>query len=98
MEETPKTWIDELNDEGALLGDPDRAAVLSSMAWAAWRRREVDEEALSEMLERRASGGLRVWTLCSQIRSGFVDGKQLVCRASGVNAISLNGLGESEFT
>ena len=48
----PQAWLDELNDQAELLTDPDgRAAVLSEMAMAAHRRREVDAEQLSEMLE-----------------------------------------------
>ncbi|MEX5587055.1 hypothetical protein ABFV45_06215 [Pseudomonas urmiensis] len=48
----PRAWLDELNDQFALATDPDgRAAVLCAMAMAAHRRREVDADQLSEMLE-----------------------------------------------
>lgn len=48
----PRAWLDELNDQFALATDPDgRAAVLCAMALAAHRRREVDADQLSEMLE-----------------------------------------------
>ncbi|MFJ4347793.1 hypothetical protein [Pseudomonas sp. NPDC089401] len=52
MSELPRAWLDELNDEFALATDPDgRSAVLSEMAMAAHRRREVDADQLCEMLE-----------------------------------------------
>jgi hypothetical protein len=52
MSTLPRAWLDELNDHCALATDPDgRAAVLSEMAMAAYRRREVDADQLCEMLE-----------------------------------------------
>ncbi len=58
----PSAWLAELNDQSALVADPDgRAAVLSEMAMAAHRRQEVDADQLSEMLEFAESG--RLWAL-----------------------------------
>lgn len=58
----PKAWLDELNDQTALITDPDgRATVLSEMAYAAHRRQEVDEGDLVEMLEIVDSA--RLWAL-----------------------------------
>lgn len=58
----PQAWLAELNDQPALVADPDgRAAVLSEMAMAAHRRREVDADQLLEMLEFAESG--RLWAL-----------------------------------
>ncbi len=58
----PSAWLAELNDQSALIADPDgRAAVLSEMAMAAHRRQEVDADQLSEMLEFAESG--RLWAL-----------------------------------
>ncbi|WP_079229391.1 hypothetical protein [Pseudomonas putida] len=52
MSSLPRAWLDELNDQCELATDPDgRAAVLSEMAMAAHRRREVDADQLCEMLE-----------------------------------------------
>lgn len=52
MSTLPRAWLDELNDKFALATDPDgRAVVLSEMAMAAHRRREVDADQLCEMLE-----------------------------------------------
>ncbi|MEN5033796.1 hypothetical protein [Pseudomonas sp. TWI929] len=52
MSQLPRAWLDELNDEFELATDPEgRAAVLSEMAMAAHRRREVDADQLCEMLE-----------------------------------------------
>lgn len=52
MSTLPRAWLDEFNDHCALVTDPDgRAAVLSEMAMAAHRRREVDADQLCEMLE-----------------------------------------------
>ncbi|MBO9552774.1 hypothetical protein [Pseudomonas sp.] len=48
----PAAWLDELNDQPALVTDPEgRAAVPCEMAYAAHRRREIDSGELSEMLE-----------------------------------------------
>ncbi|MBF8802198.1 hypothetical protein [Pseudomonas asiatica] len=58
----PKAWLDELNDQFALITDPDgRAAVLDEMAYAAHRRREVSAENLVDMLE--LSEAARAWGL-----------------------------------
>ncbi|QHG64370.1 hypothetical protein [Pseudomonas putida] len=58
----PKPWLDELNDQFALITDPDgRAAVLDAMAYAAHRRREVSADDLVDMLE--LSEAARAWGL-----------------------------------
>lgn len=58
----PKPWLDELNDQFALVTDPDgRAAVLDEMAYAAHRRREVSADDLVDMLE--LSEAARAWGL-----------------------------------
>ncbi len=58
----PAAWLDELNDQSALITDPDgRAAVLCEMAYAAHRRREIDSGELSEMLEFAEAA--REWAL-----------------------------------
>ncbi|MFG0268424.1 hypothetical protein [Pseudomonas sp. zjy_14] len=58
----PAPWLAELNDEVALLTDPEgRAAVLSAMAYAALRRGEVDDGDLVDMLELAESA--RLWAL-----------------------------------
>ncbi|WP_445677618.1 hypothetical protein [Pseudomonas putida] len=58
----PQAWIDELNDQFALITDPEgRAAVLDEMAYAAHRRREVSAENLVDMLE--LSEAARAWGL-----------------------------------
>ena len=58
----PAGWIAELNDESALVADPDgRAAVLDEMAYAAHRRRDVSAEDLVDMLE--LSEAARYWAL-----------------------------------
>ncbi|AVD89673.1 MULTISPECIES: hypothetical protein [Pseudomonas] len=58
----PPAWLAELNDQGALVTDPDgRAAVLCEMAFAAHRRREVDDGELSDMLEFAEAA--RLWAL-----------------------------------
>jgi len=60
--ELPQAWLAELNDQVALVADPDgRAAVLSEMAYAARRRREVDDGDLVDMLEIVESA--RLWAL-----------------------------------
>ncbi len=62
MAGTPHAWLDELNDYTALINDPDgRALVLSEMVFAAYRRREVDSDQLSEMLEFAEAA--RYWAL-----------------------------------
>lgn len=58
----PKGWLVELSDQTALITDPDgRAAVLSEMAYAAHRRRDVDDNDLVDMLELAEAG--RMWAL-----------------------------------
>jgi len=60
--ELPQAWLAELNDQTALVADPDgRAAVLDEMAYAARRRREVDDGDLVDMLELVESA--RLWAL-----------------------------------
>ncbi|PYG79820.1 MULTISPECIES: hypothetical protein [unclassified Pseudomonas] len=60
--ELPQAWLAELNDQVALVADPDRrAAVLDEMAYAARRRREVDDGDLIDMLEIVESA--RLWAL-----------------------------------
>lgn len=60
--ELPLAWLAELNDQVALVADPDgRAAVLDEMAYAARRRREVDDGDLVDMLEIVESA--RLWAL-----------------------------------
>lgn len=58
----PQAWVAELDDQTALITDPDgRAAVLSEMAYAAHRRQEVDDGDLVDMLEIVESA--RLWAL-----------------------------------
>lgn len=58
----PQAWVAELDDQVALVEDPDgRAAVLSEMAYAAHRRQEVDDGDLVDMLEIVESASL--WAL-----------------------------------
>ncbi|MFG0400552.1 hypothetical protein [Pseudomonas sp. zjy_11] len=58
----PQAWVAELDDQTALITDPDgRATVLSEMAYAAHRRQEVDEGDLVDMLEIVESA--RLWAL-----------------------------------
>ncbi|UMY59788.1 hypothetical protein [Pseudomonas sp. LS.1a] len=60
--ELPQAWLAELNDQAALVADPDgRAAVLDEMAYAARRRQEVDDSDLVDMLEIVESA--RLWAL-----------------------------------
>ncbi|KPM62950.1 hypothetical protein HB13667_16190 [Pseudomonas putida] len=60
--ELPQAWLAELGDQVALVADPDgRAAVLDEMAYAARRRREVDDGDLVDMLEIVESA--RLWAL-----------------------------------
>lgn len=48
----PRPWLDEIGDRVELIADPDgRALVMTEMAMAAHRRREVASDTLSEMLE-----------------------------------------------
>ncbi|MCO7526411.1 hypothetical protein NJH54_18105 [Pseudomonas asiatica] len=58
----PQAWLAELNDQVALVADPDGpAAVLDEMAYAAHRRQEIDESDLVEMLEMAEAA--RLWAL-----------------------------------
>ncbi len=58
----PKAWLDELNDQFALIADPEgRSAVLDEMAYAAHRRQAVTEAELVEMLELSEAG--KTWAL-----------------------------------
>ncbi|WP_419231717.1 hypothetical protein [Pseudomonas putida] len=60
--ELPQAWLAELNDQVALVADPDgHAAVLSEMAYAAHRRKEIDEGDLVDMLE--IAEAARLWAL-----------------------------------
>lgn len=62
MSQLPRAWLAELYDRFALVTDPGgRAAVLSEMAYAARRRREVDDGCLSDMLELAEAA--RAWAL-----------------------------------
>lgn len=55
-------WLAELNDQAALLADPDRrAAALSERANAGHRRREVDDCDLVDVLELAEAA--RLWAL-----------------------------------
>ncbi|MBH3460286.1 hypothetical protein [Pseudomonas putida] len=56
----PQPWMDELNDQMAMITDPDgRSAVMAEMAVSAHRRRDVDAGALAEMLELAEAA--RLW-------------------------------------
>lgn len=58
----PQAWVGELDDQTALVTDPDgRAAVLSEMAYAARRRRDIDDDTLVDMLELAEAA--RMWAL-----------------------------------
>jgi len=62
MSRLPRAWLAELDDQFALITDPDgRAAVLGEMAQAAHRRREVSAEDLTDMLELAEAA--RYWAL-----------------------------------
>jgi len=62
MSRLPRAWLAELDDQFALITDPDgRAAVLGEMAHAAHRRREVNSDDLTEMLELAEAA--RYWAL-----------------------------------
>lgn len=62
MSGIPRAWLAELDDRFALVTDPDgRAAVLSEMAFAARRRREVDDGCLCDMLELAEAA--RMWAM-----------------------------------
>lgn len=58
----PAAWLAELNDQSALVADPDgRAAVLAELAIAAHRRSDVDANQLADMLEFAEAA--RLWAL-----------------------------------
>lgn len=58
----PQAWVAELDDQTALIEDPDgRAAVPSEMAYVAHRRRDIDEGDLVDMLELAEAA--RLWAL-----------------------------------
>lgn len=58
----PQAWVAELDDQTALVTDPDgRADVLSEMAYAARRRRDIDDDTLVDMLELAEAA--RLWAL-----------------------------------
>lgn len=79
MGELPGEWLAELDDQVALVEDPDgRAAVLSKMAYAAQRRQEIDEGDLVEMLELAEAA--RLWALEDDQSSGPPGVSVLVCR------------------
>jgi len=62
MSRLPRAWLAELEDQFALITDPDgRAAVLGEMAHAARRRQEVGAEDLTDMLELAEAA--RYWAL-----------------------------------
>lgn len=56
----PAAWLAELNDQPALVADPDgRATVLAELAISAHRRCDVDADQLADMLE--FAGSARLW-------------------------------------
>ncbi|MBH3456754.1 hypothetical protein I5Q41_18910 [Pseudomonas monteilii] len=58
----PAAWLAELNDQSALVADPDgRATVLAELAIFAHRRSDVDAEQLADMLEFAEAA--RLWAL-----------------------------------
>ncbi|MEJ5904707.1 hypothetical protein V7V80_08450 [Pseudomonas kermanshahensis] len=58
----PSGWLAELNDQPALLTDPDgRAALLVELVISAHRRSDVDADQLADMLEFTESA--RLWAL-----------------------------------
>ncbi|ERK99263.1 hypothetical protein O999_12430 [Pseudomonas putida LF54] len=66
----PQAWVAELDDQTALITDPDgRAAVLNEMAYAAYRRREVDDSDLVDMLELAEAA--RLWALLDHENEGL---------------------------
>ncbi|NQD72897.1 hypothetical protein [Pseudomonas sp. CM27] len=61
----PSAWLAELNDQPALVADPDgRAAVLGELAMSAYRRTDVDADQLADMLEFAEAA--RLWALLEQ--------------------------------
>ncbi|WP_042943595.1 MULTISPECIES: hypothetical protein [Pseudomonas putida group] len=58
----PAAWLAELNDQPALIADPDgRAGVLAELALSAHRRGDVDAGQLADMLEFAEAA--RLWAL-----------------------------------
>ncbi|MDM9601318.1 MULTISPECIES: hypothetical protein [Pseudomonas] len=52
MSQLPREWVAALDNQCDLATDPEKhAAKLVSMAFECWRRREVDDLQLSDMLE-----------------------------------------------
>nr|WP_085664739.1 hypothetical protein [Pseudomonas sp. B5(2017)] len=65
----------ELNDQAAPVTDPDgRAAVLDEMAYAARRRREVDDDDLVDIVEIVESA--RLWALDESDRGWGVSAER----------------------
>lgn len=61
----PQAWLAELNDQSALLADPDgRAGVLAELAISAHRRGDVDTGQLADMLEFAEAA--RLWALTEE--------------------------------
>ncbi|QJQ21376.1 hypothetical protein HG549_16055 [Pseudomonas sp. SK] len=62
MDGLPLAWLAELNDQPALIADPDgRAGVLAELAISAHRRGDVDSSELADMLEFAEAA--RLWAL-----------------------------------
>lgn len=58
----PAAWLVELNDQAALVADPDgRAVVLADLAISAHRRGDVGADQLADMLEFAEAA--RLWAL-----------------------------------
>lgn len=58
----PAAWLAELNDQPALVADPDgRAEVLAELAISAHRRGDIDVGQLADMLEFAEAA--RLWAL-----------------------------------
>ncbi|WP_414155980.1 hypothetical protein [Pseudomonas sp. BNK-44-a] len=56
----PQPWMDELNDQMAMISDPEgRSAVMTEMAISAHRRQDIGAGALAEMLELAEAA--RLW-------------------------------------
>ncbi|WP_426811385.1 hypothetical protein ABOC32_13615 [Pseudomonas sp. WOUb67] len=61
----PAAWLAELNDQSALVADPDgQAAVLAELAISAHRRSDVDADQLADMLEFAEAA--RRWALIEE--------------------------------
>ena len=64
----PAAWLAELNDQSALVADPDgRAAVLAELAISAHRRRDVNADQLADMLEFAKAA--RLWALVEDVEA-----------------------------